>query len=750
MSHRRWRQNAAPGVSPGNLSPKSYQPSKRAARTSVAPPGLTDLINLSYPGLTPGAINLPPANAGSLNSSGLVSLSKRWLSLLGLGLFLFMSFGASSSKAQSSLFDSQEGFEMPVQERARVRAPELVGGRGWLNTDKPLSLAALKGKVVLLDFWTYGCINCMHIIPDLKKLERKYPNELVVIGVHSAKFENEKDTENIRRIVLRYEIEHPIVNDADFVIWKSYAVDAWPTRYLIDPAGYIIGKLSGEGGYEALDKAIADSIAEFRKRGELNEAPLKLVLERAKVGDLPLAFPGKILADQKSDRLFIADSDHNRIVVAKLDGTLIETIGTGVRGMAGGSFDTANFFRPQGMALDGDLLYVADTENHLVRLVDLKARTVQTIAGTGRQSMQHGASGPALSTALSSPWDLQLVGRTLYIAMAGPHQIWRLDLDKQQVSTFAGSGREGNADGSLSEATFAQPSGLALIHNTMYVADPEGSIIRAVDLSAGKVRTLAGGTRDLFDFGDRDGRGDHARLQHPLGLAVNGDKLLIADTYNHKIKELDTQSRAVQTFLGSGQPGQNDGPSATFYEPGGLAVAGDKLYVADTNNHAIRVVDLKTKETRTLPIKGLQPPAATQAVANDDAAPNAEEIKLAPQKVRTGEATIIINVDLPAGYHLNPTAPQHYKVAIENGAKSLTINEPDRSAKGSQFPIRVPVRAQAAGMAELHASFTFVYCREDNTGTCRIKTLVWRAPVEVVNDASAANEIKFVGRVGGD
>src|SRR6266536_5011215 len=231
-----------------------------------------------------------------------------------------------------TLPSSSKGLEMPVQEREKVRAPELSGGRGWLNTDKPLSLAALKGKVVLLDFWTYGCINCMHIIPDLKKLEKKYPNELVVIGVHSAKFENEKDTENIRRIILRYEIEHPIVNDADFAIWKSYAVNAWPTRYLIDPGGYIIGKLSGEGGYEALDKAIADSIAEFHKRGELNEAPLNLVLEKAKIGDLPLAFPGKIITDEKTDRLFIADSAHNRIVVANLDGTLIDTIGTGTHG----------------------------------------------------------------------------------------------------------------------------------------------------------------------------------------------------------------------------------------------------------------------------------------------------------------------------------------------------------------------------------------------------------------------------------
>src|SRR6266513_3503468 len=207
----------------------------------------------------------------------------------------------------------QEGKSKMPEYEGKVNAPEFPEGMEWLNTERPLSIRQLKGKVVLLDFWTYCCINCMHIIPDLKKLERKYPNELVVIGVHSAKFQNEKDTENIRRIVLRYEIEHPIVNDADFVIWKSYAVDAWPTRYLIDPAGYIIGRLSGEGGYPALDKAIADTIAEFRKRGKLNEAPLKLVLERARVGDLPLAFPGKIIADEKNNRLFIADSDHNRL-----------------------------------------------------------------------------------------------------------------------------------------------------------------------------------------------------------------------------------------------------------------------------------------------------------------------------------------------------------------------------------------------------------------------------------------------------
>jgi len=636
---------------------------------------------------------------------------------------------------------------MPVQERPRIRAPELTGGRSWLNTEKPLSLAALKGKVVLLDFWTYGCINCIHIIPDLKKLEKKYPNELVVIGVHSAKFENEKDTDNIRQIILRYEIEHPIVNDADFAIWKSYAVNAWPTRYLIDPGGYIIGRVSGEGYYEELDKAISDSIAEFRKRGELNEAPLKLALERAKVGDLPLAFPGKIVADARTDRLFIADSDHNRIVVTKLDGTLLQTIGTGVHGAGDGQFDRATFFRPQGMALDGDTLYVADTENHLIREIDLKAQTVKTIAGTGQQSQEYGQAGPARTIALNSPWDLQLVGRTLYIAMAGPHQIWKLDLNKQEISTFAGSGREARIDGTRGEAGFAQPSGMASDGNTLFVSDAEANIIRAIDLGPnGLVRTVVGG--NLFDFGDEDGSGNDVRLQHPLGLARWNDKVLVADTYNHKIKVLDPAARSVKGFAGTGKPGQADGVRPSFYEPGGLAVAGDKLYVADTNNHAIRVVDLKTKETKTLVIRGLQPPAANQA-ATADIAPNQEEIKLPAQKLRAGDASIVINVQLPAGYHLNQSAPHRYNVSVDNNAQLLVIEPQNasRSAKDLRLPIRIPVRAAGSGSAGLSAAFTFVYCREDNTGVCRIKTLNWRVPVEVVNDANAGAEINLSARV---
>ena len=639
-----------------------------------------------------------------------------------------------------------QGISMSAQERPKIHAPEITGGRGWLNTDKPLSIAALKGKIVLLDFWTYGCINCIHIIPDLKKLEAKYAKELVVIGVHSAKFQNEKETENIRRIILRYEIEHPVYNDSEYAVWQSYGIRAWPTQVLIDPNGYIVGGVSGEGNYDVIDQTIAKVAEEARKRGELNEEPLKLVLERAKVGDLPLAFPGKILADAKTDRLFIADSNHNRIVVTKLDGTLVETIGTGDAGATDGAFDKATFYRPQGLALDGDSLYVADTENHLIRRVDLKTRNVETIAGTGQQTHEYFKSGPARSVALSSPWDLQLVGRVLYIAMAGPHQIWQLDLDKNEVSTFAGSGREARLDGSLKDSGFAQPSGLTNDGKNLYVADSESNIIRAIDINGGAVKTLVGG--DLFEFGDVDGTGDDVRLQHPLGLASYGNKILIADTYNHKIKELDPKQEKVTTFLGTGKPGQADGATPSFYEPGGLSLANGNLYVADTNNHAIRVVDLKTKRVSTLRLNGLTPPAKNMQALETAVGPNAEEIKVPAQKVRTGaNSALQIDVELPAGYHLNPEAPQRYKVSVDG--KSLVVDEKvaARSTKDLKLPLRVPLNATGAGPATIRAQVTLFYCREDNTGTCRIKTLVWEVPVEVTNDASVPSDVKLQGKL---
>jgi thiol-disulfide isomerase/thioredoxin len=182
---------------------------------------------------------------------------------------------------------------------APIHAPELTGAVDWLNVSRPLSLKTdLKGKIVLLDFWTYGCINCMHVIPEIRRLEEKYRDELVVIGIHSAKFTNERQSENIRRIIVRYGIEHPVANDADFKIWRAYGARAWPTLVLIDPAGYVVATASGEGKTEAFDEAIAAVRVVFDERGELNRAPIPLALEGVNDPDSELRFPGKVTAHE--------------------------------------------------------------------------------------------------------------------------------------------------------------------------------------------------------------------------------------------------------------------------------------------------------------------------------------------------------------------------------------------------------------------------------------------------------------------
>ena len=466
------------------------------------------------------------------------------------------------------------------EQQGPIQAPSLAGAVDWLNVASPVTIEQLRGKVVILDFWTYGCVNCMHVLRDLKTLEQRFPDELVVIGIHSAKFANEKITDNLKRILVRYEIEHPVANDANLEIWRRYGAQAWPTRVIIDPAGNLVGTAMGEGNLEGFINAIRTVVRVFDERGEINRSPLPLQLERLKHTDQPLLYPGKVLADEKSNRLFIADSNHNRIVVSSLDGKLIEVIGSGLQGDNDGIFSQARFNRPQGLALDNNQLYVADTENNQVRVVDFDARAVHTAA---------------IDTKLNSPWDLALRTGILIVAMAGTHQLWVIDLLNDQAFPYAGTGEEARRDGAINEAAFAQPSGLAVDGDTLYVADAESNCIRAVQLPPiNTVTTIAGG--DLFEFGDTDGKGDGVRVQHPLDIAAKDGRVFIADTYNHKIKLLEPSSRKVSTF------------AAGFHEPGGLSIAGNTLYVADTNHHAIRTVDLSTRAVGTLTIQGLTPP----------------------------------------------------------------------------------------------------------------------------------------------
>ena len=498
-------------------------------------------------------------------------------------------------------------------------APDLDGGVAWLNSAGPVLLKDIKGKVVLLDFWTLCCINCIHIMPDLAKLEKKYPNELVVIGVHSPKFDNEKDTRSIRKAVLRYEIGHPVVNDADRKIWDRFGINSWPSMVVIDPEGKLVGQLSGEGNYDVLDKAIAKMITIHREKKTLNETPIKFDLIRYRdKGDTPLFFPGKVLADAKSDRLFIADSTHHRVVVTDLAGKKVAVIGSGTPGLKDGGFDAAQFNDPQGLALDGDTLYIADRKNHSIRAANLKSGAVTSVAGTGVQVQESRGLegyGPAKTTGLNSPWDIHLVGRTLFIAMAGHHQIWAMEVDKNQIRQFAGDGRENIKDGPPYAARFAQPSGLTNDGKFLYVADSEVSAIRKLPLSGdGRVETLVG--TGLFDFGDVDGVGTGAKLQHALGVTFHDGRLIVADTYNSKLKWIDPATKGVTTLLGGTEPGTKN---PLFDEPAGLSVANGKLYVADTNAHRIRVVDLATKSVTTLTLDGVTAPPLSKEWMPPDA-----------------------------------------------------------------------------------------------------------------------------------
>ncbi len=495
---------------------------------------------------------------------------------------------------------------------SRVRAPELPQNYSWLNTDKPLSLKQLKGRVVILDFWTYCCINCLHILPDLKYLEQKYQNSLTIIGVHSAKFDNEKETENIRQAILRYDIEHPVLVDSGFRVWDEYAVRAWPTLMIIDPEGYVVSSFSGEGKRDALDELIEELISQHQKKGTINFQELTLNLEKQRQPLItPLAFPGKVLATPTG--LFIADSGHHRLIMSTFDGDLLHIMGTGKSGLTDGAFGEAQFSAPQGMTFDADkqILYVADTENHVLRQVDFKHLLVKTIAGTGEQSRNirpHGGVG--LETALNSPWDLVKVGNILYIAIAGSHQIWAMDLETRMIKTYSGTGAEACIDGSLTESAFAQPSGITSNGQELYIADSEVSSIRAVRLvEPFQVRTVCG-SGQLFSFGDVDGQGEDVRLQHCLGVEYTQNYLWVADTYNHKIKLVSPNTGNCQTVLGDGSAGLQDGQgkNTRFFEPSGLSVMGSHLYIADTNNHAIRRIDLNNFQVTTMRFPGLCAP----------------------------------------------------------------------------------------------------------------------------------------------
>ncbi|MEM1030010.1 MAG: thioredoxin-like domain-containing protein [Myxococcota bacterium] len=647
---------------------------------------------------------------------------------------------ASAADAPRSL--SAEGDAVQVSDRRR--APELVGGSAWLNTDRPLSLEALRGHVVVLDFWTYCCINCLHVLPELARLERTYADApVVVVGVHSGKFDAEKDPDRIRAAMQRHGVQHPVVVDGDFSIWRRYGVEAWPTTVVIDPEGRIAVMDRGEPAEGALETVVARLLDEGRQQGTLTDD--RIAIETPALPPTgPLAFPGKVAVAPAGDRIAVADSGHHRVVVADVTGQVQAVYGSGIAGSIDGSAEAAAFRYPQGLAFgpDGRHLYVADTQNHQLRRIDLERRVVTTIAGTGDKGTRR-RGGPGREVSLRSPWALALRGQHLFVAMAGAHQIWRWHLEDGTIEPFAGTGRERIEDGALGEAAFSQPSGLALDGDQLYVADSEVSAVRRIDLTRGEVHTLVG--TGLFDFGDRDGVGETARLQHALGVAVRGDQLYVADTFNNKLKRLDPAQRALTTVVGENRDGDDDGGDASegtarvdLAEPGGLAVLPDgRLLIADTNHHRLVTFDPVVGALTPLSMTGLEAPLARGLVLDrrqrpadgrDDPGPTMVH---AEGRLGPGRNTLVIHLEAPPGGKLTEKAPLVVEVAGRGGLRFETsrIRAPLRP---EVLPLELPLEVAPGATGTAAVELNYFWCTVGDAGAC----VPVRAALEVTFDTS--------------
>ncbi|MFZ3569536.1 NHL domain-containing thioredoxin family protein [Streptomyces sp. BH097] len=480
--------------------------------------------------------------------------------------------------------------------RARVRAPELVGKGGWLNTGgSEYTLADLRGRIVILDFWTFCCINCLHVLDELRELEEKHRDTVVIIGVHSPKFVHEAEHGAVVDAVERYGVEHPVLDDPELATWKQYAVRAWPTLVVIDPEGYVVAQHAGEGHAHAIEALVGELEEEHAAKGTLRRGEGPYVAPEPVATDL--RFPGKAVA-LPSGNFLVSDTTRHQLVELEADGeTVVRRLGSGERGFGADSFN-----EPQGLALlDENTVVVADTVNHALRAVDLPTGTVTTLAGTGKQWWQGSpTSGPALEVDLSSPWDVAVFGGKVWIAMAGVHQLWTYDPEAGTVAVAAGTTNEGLVDGPGDEAWFAQPSGLAVSADgsRLWVADSETSALRYVD-GDGAVHTAVG--TGLFDFGHRDGDAGQALLQHPLGVTALPDgSVAVSDTYNHALRRYDPATGQVSTL------------ATDLREPSDAVVVGDDVVVVESARHRLTRLRLPEEAVRVESVAHRTQRAATE------------------------------------------------------------------------------------------------------------------------------------------
>lgn len=585
--------------------------------------------------------------------------------------------------------------------RARVRAPELIGKGGWLNTGgNELTLADLRGRITILDFWTFCCINCLHVLDELRELEEKHRDTTVIIGVHSPKFVHEAEHRAVADAVERYEVHHPVLDDPELATWKQYAVRAWPTLVVIDPEGYVVAQHAGEGHAHAIERLVEQLEIEHEAKGTLRRGDGPYVPPEPVATDL--RFPGKAVR-LPSGGFLVSDSTRHQLVELEADGeTVVRRIGDG------------DFREPQGLALlPSGKVIVADTVNHALRTFDPGTGAIERVAGTGRQWWQGSpTSGPALEVDLSSPWDVAWWQGKVWIAMAGVHQLWTYDPETGTVEVAAGTTNEGLVDGPAAEAWFAQPSGLAATEDRLWIADAETSALRWIGID-GVVHTAVG--TGLFDFGHRDGEAGQALLQHPLGVTALPDgSVAVSDTYNHALRRYDPATGTVTTL------------ATDLREPSGAVLDGDEIVVVESARHRLTRLRLPEEAVRVEAVAHRTQRAATEVAPGTlrldvvFQAPEGQKLdtrygpstrllvsSTPPELLAAGEGA---GTDLFRELELNPAVTEG---VLHVSAMAASCDDPaggtSRSETGGEYPAchvhqqdwGVPVRVTRDGVARL-------------------------------------------------
>jgi thiol-disulfide isomerase/thioredoxin len=620
----------------------------------------------------------------------------------------------------------------------RIHAPDLAHATAWLNTDKPLGIRDLRGQLVILDFWTYCCVNCMHVLTILRDLEERHAADpLVIIGVHSAKFDGEKDADQVLAAMHRYGVSHPVAVDSEMRIWSAYAVRSWPTLVVIGPDGTLAAVAPGEPEPAVLEAFVQKELDEARAAGTLGER-LPLRQPRADA-DGPLLYPGKVAAG--AGRIFVSDSGHHRVLVLDEGGAAVDCIGTGLRGLREGSFGECALDDPQGLCFAAGALFIADARSHAVLRADLRERKLTRIAGTGELGRAPlSGRNEARATALRSPWDLAERQGDLFVALAGSHQL--AVIRGETIEPLAGDGREAQIDGPGAEAALAQPSGLSLQGETLYVADSESSGVRAFDLRSGSLSSLAGGP-GLFDFGDRLGPIESGMLQHPLAVLATDRGVIVADTYNNKLKRFSKEAARIEAF----------GPEG-LAQPAGLCLLPDgRVLVADTNHHRLlRVASdgLSFDELRVRsapePRRGVSPPPAPPPRASAAGWFTALVEAPAGMGLAAGEGQIALDLVAPDGFELAAGAP--WTAAVEVSRRSdLLLVSPQRSegeAQGrpSQAVVFCAQASHGADVeSELIVTVRAVACDARDHAACWPVQNSFRLPLRLL--ASGQREVRF-------